>query len=569
MFSIPGSSYTSMFLCLFVLGSLLGSAQSSADYKTMKDVVTDSMLSAIRKSSSDSERAELYTKLMSKALMSNPGEAEKWFDQGIVYAEKNGDREQILRMKVLMLSGWNQKAAYDKTLKEAPILEKQIGSVKRARTKLGLYLAWANAAAKSSKYDLSQQLYKKTILLAKQAKQLDVEIMALNNFSMMYNDMSKWSEMRDLLNEVIRLAQKNNMRPEETMGRFNLALVESNQGNYGKAIDYLTASLRVFDSLGNKYGMALCYSSLGTNYQKTRAYDRAIQSLRKGYAIRKQMGETLGYAKVRRTMAQVYLETSALDSGLIAINESINIFDSVKSVSDLQESFKIKAELLSRKNDFASAFKALQQHVIWKDSMHKESADKQLQQQILMLKANYTDSLILARESSLSTSRKGNVALSVILAAFLIGGGIISAKRKRKQASLQEKEAESRRQLAATQAELSAVKKQLNEQIRFDLEALRSRLTSEKAWQESYWNEFLLAFSHVYPAFFSRVRNGYPDLTPHELRICALVKMNLSLDEMGEILGISGESVRKARYRIYKKMGLGSDQELIDTLFSD
>jgi tetratricopeptide (TPR) repeat protein/DNA-binding CsgD family transcriptional regulator len=538
-------------------------AQSSADYRNLKGVKEDSVIAAIKSSTSDSEKVELYIKLMSISLTTDPQKTEKWFLDGIKLAEKRSNLEQSMRMNVLMLSGWNMLGQFEKTLAKAPPLERKIQQVKRVRTKLALYLAWANAASKKSEYDQAIKLYNKAIKLATDDKQLDVVIMALNNLAMMYNDISKWAEMKDLLNQVILLAQKNKMRPEETMGRFNLALVESNQGNYGKALAYLNESLRVFDSLGNKYGMALCYSSLGTNYQKTKAYDLALQSLRKGYAIRKQMGEAIGYAKVRRTMALVFMETSQLDSALLTINESIHLFDSLHSVADLQESYKIKSDILARKNDFANAFKALQQHQIWKDSMIKQSSDKQIQQQLLQIKATYTDSLTLARDQQLHRSRKGLYGLSALILGLLISGGIIGARWKRRLTSAQKNELDAKRQLTVAQAELSAAKKHLDEQVRFDLETLRARLTSETAWQESYWNEFLLVFTRVYPDFFTRLKTDYPELTPHELRVCALMKMNLSSHDLTDIMSITYESVRKVRYRIYKKIGLASDQELV------
>ncbi len=111
--------------------------------------------------------------------------------------------------------------------------------------------------------------------------------------------------------------------------------------------------------------------------------------------------------------------------------------------------------------------------------------------------------------------------------------------------------------------EMQLLQSNLNEQTREDLINLR-RLVSESNLQtEGYWNEFLLLFSKVYPIFFEQLKVQYSELSQNELRICTLMKLNLSLLEIANLLNITSESVRKARYRIYKKMGLNSDKELV------
>ncbi|NJO89463.1 MAG: hypothetical protein HC831_11285 [Chloroflexia bacterium] len=54
----------------------------------------------------------------------------------------------------------------------------------------------------------------------------------------------------------------------------------------------------------------------------------------------------------------------------------------------------------------------------------------------------------------------------------------------------------------------------------------------------------------------------YPDLTPNELKLCALTKLNLNIKETASLLNISPNSVKVARYRLKKRMGLSQDQSL-------
>jgi tetratricopeptide (TPR) repeat protein len=71
---------------------------------------------------------------------------------------------------------------------------------------------------------------------------------------------------------------------------------------------------------------------------------------------------------------------------------------------------------------------------------------------------------------------------------------------------------------------------------------------------EDEWTQFKILFDKVHKGFFMRLKEKYPELTQAEIRLLALTKLNLSTKEMAGILGISPESIRKARYRFLKKV---------------
>jgi DNA-binding CsgD family transcriptional regulator len=99
-----------------------------------------------------------------------------------------------------------------------------------------------------------------------------------------------------------------------------------------------------------------------------------------------------------------------------------------------------------------------------------------------------------------------------------------------------------------------------------EMEQVKTRLLSPQRDEDVYWKDFLLFFARIHPDFFQQLKSSYPDVSPHELRLCALIKLNLSNQEIAKALHITMDSVRKARYRVYKKMGLDSDLMFSDFL---
>jgi DNA-binding CsgD family transcriptional regulator len=101
----------------------------------------------------------------------------------------------------------------------------------------------------------------------------------------------------------------------------------------------------------------------------------------------------------------------------------------------------------------------------------------------------------------------------------------------------------------------AAVSKQLN-----NLDKLvDSRLNIDKDWED-----FRMHFEQVHQDFFKLLKEQCPDLSSGELKLCALIKLNMNMKETAAILGISSESVKTARYRLRKKLQLSHEENLID-----
>lgn len=83
---------------------------------------------------------------------------------------------------------------------------------------------------------------------------------------------------------------------------------------------------------------------------------------------------------------------------------------------------------------------------------------------------------------------------------------------------------------------------------------------------EEHIHVFEANFERVHHEFFAEMKAHFPDLTSKELRLCALVRMNLTNKEIAPILNISIRGVETARYRLRKRLSLGHDENTVDFL---
>lgn len=80
------------------------------------------------------------------------------------------------------------------------------------------------------------------------------------------------------------------------------------------------------------------------------------------------------------------------------------------------------------------------------------------------------------------------------------------------------------------------------------------------------WDLFLSNFDLIHEHFFRNLRQRFPELTPNDLKLCALLRLNMSTKDMADMLNIGVRAVETARYRLRKKMELDSNVDLVQFL---
>lgn len=84
--------------------------------------------------------------------------------------------------------------------------------------------------------------------------------------------------------------------------------------------------------------------------------------------------------------------------------------------------------------------------------------------------------------------------------------------------------------------------------------------------QSGIWKQFEDHFLKINPDFYSRILIKHPDLTKSELKLCALLRLNLDSKEIASILCQEYDSVRVSRTRLRKKLNLANETNLVNYL---
>ncbi len=91
-----------------------------------------------------------------------------------------------------------------------------------------------------------------------------------------------------------------------------------------------------------------------------------------------------------------------------------------------------------------------------------------------------------------------------------------------------------------------------------------SKLISQDIESEHDWELFEKLFDQAHQDFFKRLKETFPQLTQSDLRLSAYIRMNLSSKEIAPLLNITLRGVEERRYRLRKRIGLETNDNLND-----
>lgn len=114
---------------------------------------------------------------------------------------------------------------------------------------------------------------------------------------------------------------------------------------------------------------------------------------------------------------------------------------------------------------------------------------------------------------------------------------------------------------------LESLKKEILENKEKDLVRLKQqlvRMIDGSIVNKEEWSVFQANFDLIHEQFFLKLKENYPELTVNDLRLCALLKLNLTTKDIARIQNLSIRGVETARYRLRKKLSIPDGEGLVD-----
>ncbi|HMB63485.1 MAG TPA: hypothetical protein VKN36_10455 [Eudoraea sp.] len=410
---------------------------------------------------------------------------------------------------------------------------------------------------------------------------------------------------------------------------FAMTALEMIFENYDKGIVYAKEALEIYERHNDKVFQMTTLNGIGQMHIELKEFENSLRYLNAGLdlsrelkmtemegIIVKNLGRALmglnrsaeGIANLKESVnmlrtanrpdelfeslaavGEAYNSINKPNEGLPYFNEAVRLLESKRPTGNGAKVYKGRSEAREMNREFDLALQDYKEFKVLNDSVFNSEKTNQIEELRTIYDTERKEQQIALQENEIALLEQ-KAEISSLQKILLAGGlvlallGFYSAGQKMKRNKIEREKVDA--ELAFKKKELTthalhlAKKNEVLENLKSKAQELKQSENGNKGYQQlirtidfdlqddNNWENFSKYFEQVHKNFNSRIKQSYPTVTSNELRLMALLKMNLSSKEIANILNISQEGIKKARYRLRKKLDISSDDTLQDLVIS-
>ncbi len=378
-------------------------------------------------------------------------------------------------------------------------------------------------------------------------------------------------------------------------------------GNYDSAYYYVNKGLKIREQLNSERLVASSNYSLSGILLQQGQYARAEKSAQKALTLFTKLKDDTGI--IISTLRLAVVQNRLGDAGAVEKAEkALRMAKEINNANLVSFAYKKLSEMYAFNGNYKKSYAALLEHKALQDSLFTSEKERVLTEMEAKFQSEKKDSRINFLTSKNKIQQKNNILL-IILVLFFAAGIILlfflfkvksKAFRREKQVRQQERiinEQEKqiiRQEKQLLQEQLESKNRELAskalEMIRYNdavsgviekLENLNHSIKDNPAalngindiihdidsnTRQNIWDEFEKVFKNIHSGFYKKLLEVCPDISASEIKIAALLKLNLTTKEIAAITYKSEGGIKTARYRLRKKLKLSGDDKLVPFL---
>lgn len=422
----------------------------------------------------------------------------------------------------------------------------------------------------------------------------------LNNIGQTYNSVRLKEPPLPVFDEALHIFKELNNTSGIAQTYHLVGQFYEKRHAYDTALLYQQRALNTYQKIADSNGIAAVYANMGAAYEHKRLYDKAFHYLNSALILNKMTGNISVEVGILNNIGDTYRKTGKLKEALATTMQakqmavrSKNKRQQFSTSDDLAETYKLMG------NTDSAYFYSQAANELYHQVFQEESG-----RQINLLHTLYEverkdseiNSLKLDKQLTLITTG----AIVVILLLLIMLGYTINSRQRliarndktifETQRNYMEVELKNRQlqeeklneELNVKSKELTShtlhiiQKNQLLEELKRNLTAIIRNdkrdqrkelkqvvtLINVNHNQDKNWNDFRVVFENVHNSFFTNLKKHAENLTPADLRLLALLKMNLDSADIATMIGISQDSLRTSKYRLRQKLQIPEGEQL-------
>jgi hypothetical protein len=448
----------------------------------------------------------------------------------------------------------------------------------------------------------------KSLEIAERIKNKKLIAITLNNIGLVYSfQKDYYPEALKYFKEYLKISKETNNETEIMGANMNIGMQFQRMNIPDSAEYYCRIAFDLAKKLDNKRNIGLSYSCLAELAKVKDNSDLYKDYSKKAIQIFKQEGYLIDLAALYFDISSWYLEKNDLKSALYYSNLMLDIAEEYNLAVYKQNALLLMSEIYKKSNKSDKAYQSLLAHIQLKDSISSNETKEKLAQLQTIYEVKLRDKKIEnLKITQQLQERKEYFYLFLIFVIIVVSLIIVFyvAKNRRKdklvnrqkliihnkerelsdlalekskanEKALEIKLAFKTRQLT-THAVSMMQKNKLMQELSGSLTKMGKSKNDEQKHEihkfqqqikrslnvEKDWDLFKMYFENVNKDFFVKLLEIEPSLSSNDLRLSALIRLNMNIKEAASVFNVEPASVKSARYRLRKKLNLNPEDDL-------
>ena len=402
-------------------------------------------------------------------------------------------------------------------------------------------------------FERSVKHYQKALLLAKEMGDTNRIMGTLLNLGICYKNLDSLSLAENTYRDVLNLAVADSNFIYQAMSYYNLANVTKRGGHYSKAHAQIDTSLIISENLELNYGVLLGMTTRGLIFQEQGEGEKALEYLNAAEQLNQDFQDQDVAIEINRVKALAY-----------------------EQIGEFEQAFACQKKYLKDK-ELTGEAESNRLVLEWESKLQREEAEE-LERKI-----------VEAKIKQRSTNRQ-LILLAAFFLAIITGGLLIMRQIRDKNSILQQLVLEEREnyrlqiEMKNREALSQGLYMQSFLQLLDDIKTKINGLSKKKQLGTNDWSslikhmdqglpseileEFKVRFVNVEKDFIENLKAKCSDLTPNELNIASLLRLNLNSKEIAKLTNRSLGTINNVRSSIRKKLDLDDDDNLSSFLLN-
>ncbi len=342
-----------------------------------------------------------------------------------------------------------------------------------------------------------------------------------------------------------------------------LAELQFLQDNYNAATKYLHEARQIYLELNDRTGLFIVCHTNSKIASAQNNFPQAIQYAENAYQISQEINSSKLLAQATQQLYEIHKKQNnakrALEYFELYISYYTTLVSADKNRTIAKLEYQNELEIKSRDNEI----------LLQKNKIHKQQATLLLITMLTLLifvvvlfvifRLKYKN--FHQRQKLLEKKKQMAEAKSALHEKEKL---VLENNLELKNKELTSKSVELLHQIETLQALSTRIEKLKHIESKKEIEEILHELNFKT--RESVWDEFHDAFNNVHNEFYEQLLKVCPDLTSTEIKIAALLKLNLSTKEIAAISYKSESAIKTARHRLRQKLQLPPGENLIGFL---